>query len=99
MGKKTEILGEIEIKERKVALILGNEHRGVSRKVITMSDRKIYIPMTGMVQSLNISVAAGIIMWEITRQRKNFGMEKYQWHGDELNEMIKLFTHKYDVID
>ena len=35
-----------------------------------MADKKIYIPMKGMVQSLNLSVTAAICMWEIDRQRE-----------------------------
>ena len=54
---------------RKIALVFGNEHRGLSEEAIKGADEKIYIPMKGMVQSLNLSVSAGILMYEVSRQR------------------------------
>lgn len=52
-----------EIKyDKKTALILGNEDKGISNLVIKNSDFKIYIPMKGKTQSLNVSVAAGIFI-------------------------------------
>jgi len=50
--------------------VFGNEHRGLSDEAIKGADEKIYIPMKGMVQSLNISVTAGIVMYELDRQRR-----------------------------
>jgi len=56
--------------EEKAAIMLGNEHAGLSETAIKLADEKIYIPMMGMVQSLNLSVTAGICLFEYTRQRK-----------------------------
>ena len=50
-------------------LILGAEDKGVSRELISLSDNQIMIPMTGSIGSLNVSVAAGILLYEIVRQR------------------------------
>ena len=50
-------------------LILGSEDKGVSRELITLSDQQIKIPMTGSIGSLNVSVAAGILLYEMVRQR------------------------------
>jgi len=50
-------------------LILGSEDKGISRELIALSDQQIRIPMTGTIGSLNVSVAAGIILYEIIRQR------------------------------
>ncbi|HWS49228.1 MAG TPA: RNA methyltransferase [Candidatus Methanoperedens sp.] len=61
---------ETRFEDRKTAVVLGNEHRGLSEEAIGGADEKIYIPMKGMVQSLNISVTAAILMYEIDRQRK-----------------------------
>jgi tRNA (guanosine-2'-O-)-methyltransferase len=59
-----------EIKfQKNMAVVLGNEHRGLSEEAIRGADEKIYIPMRGMVQSLNISVTAAILMYEVDRQR------------------------------
>jgi len=45
--------------QKKIAIILGNEHRGLSETAIKMADEKVYIPMRGMVQSFNLSVNSG----------------------------------------
>ncbi len=50
-----------------IALIIGNEGSGISRELIQSSDLKIKIPMYGNIESLNASVAAGILMYEAVR--------------------------------
>lgn len=51
----------------KVALIFGNEAEGVEQETLLRCDGCIEIPQLGMKHSLNISVAAGIVMWEMVR--------------------------------
>ncbi len=53
-----------------VALIVGNEGRGISRILREKSDFVLSIPMSGAVSSLNASVAASILMYEVVRQRR-----------------------------
>ncbi|UVD81463.1 23S rRNA (guanosine(2251)-2'-O)-methyltransferase RlmB [Mycoplasma iguanae] len=48
-----------------LALVLGSEKNGVSKSILKMSDQDVYIPLKGTVQSLNVSVAAGIILFKI----------------------------------
>ncbi|MFW6324540.1 MAG: TrmH family RNA methyltransferase [Desulfovibrionales bacterium] len=55
------------------AVILGNEHRGVDEEISMLVPDKLYIPMQGMVQSLNVSVAAAVILYEAWRQRLKRG--------------------------
>jgi 23S rRNA (guanosine2251-2'-O)-methyltransferase len=50
-------------------LILGAEDKGISRELLALSDQQIRIPMTGPIGSLNVSVAAGILLYEMVRQR------------------------------
>ena len=59
---------------RPTAIILGNEHDGVSPEGIAAADQHIIIPMIGMVQSLNVSVASALVMYEAQRQRQAAGM-------------------------
>jgi 23S rRNA (guanosine2251-2'-O)-methyltransferase len=54
--------------DRKYALVLGHEIRGVDQRIIDMSDQCIEIPQYGTKHSLNISVAAGIVIWEVFKQ-------------------------------
>ncbi len=56
------------------AILLGNEKDGVSPRAASIADRHIIIPMLGMVQSLNVSVAAAVILFEAQRQRRDAGM-------------------------
>lgn len=55
------------------AVILGNEHSGVGRELLERSCGQLYIPMHGMIQSLNVSVAAAVILAEAARQREDAG--------------------------
>ncbi|WP_375321530.1 tRNA (guanosine(18)-2'-O)-methyltransferase TrmH [Aliivibrio logei] len=56
------------------AIILGSEKTGISKKALAMADHDIIIPMVGMVQSLNVSVASALILYEAQRQRDLAGM-------------------------
>ncbi|MCG6915575.1 RNA methyltransferase [bacterium BMS3Abin03] len=58
----------------KVAIVLGNEHRGISEEAAKLADERFLIPMYGMVQSLNVSVSAAITIYEALRQRREKGM-------------------------
>jgi len=56
-----------------ILLVMGNEKDGVSSEVLALADEIIVIPMQGMVQSLNVSVAAAIILYEAQRQLEEAG--------------------------
>lgn len=56
------------------AVILGNEKVGTSKQALELADQDIIIPMMGMVQSLNVSVASAIVLYEAQRQRQAAGM-------------------------
>lgn len=59
---------------RPTAVIMGNEHSGVEEKLLAQADGQLYIPMYGMIQSFNVSVAAAVILAEAARQRESAGM-------------------------
>ena len=54
-----------------LALVVGNEVKGISPKILKYCDKIVNIPMHGRKESLNVSVATGVILSEITRQRHN----------------------------
>lgn len=56
-----------------IAVVFGNEHRGVSSEACQLADGLCSIPQVGMVQSLNISVACAVILYEAFRQRWQAG--------------------------
>ena len=51
-------------------LVLGSEEHGISSEVLRIADELIKIPVVGKIESLNVSVASGILMYEVLRQRK-----------------------------
>lgn len=57
------------------ALVLGAEDTGISPEVLRQCDRFVSIPMFGHIGSLNVSVAAGILIYEVVRQRLQANME------------------------
>jgi 23S rRNA (guanosine2251-2'-O)-methyltransferase len=54
-----------------IALILGGEHRGLRRLVREHCDVLVRLPMLGNISSLNVSVAAAVVLYEVVRQRRN----------------------------
>lgn len=58
---------------RNIALVFGNEHAGVSEEIRALADGNFIIPQVGIIQSLNISVACAVSIYEAYRQRSNAG--------------------------
>ena len=58
-----------DIQFNKKIIVIGNESNGVSREIQEMADEKAKIPMLGKTESLNASVAAGVVMYEYVRQK------------------------------
>ncbi len=77
---------------QKVALLFGNEHEGITPESLSRADKNFIIPQVGMVQSLNISVACAVSIYEAQRQRKEKGMySEVISEGDALRE--GYFSH------
>ena len=77
---------------QKLAFVFGNEAEGISPLAQEMADLLIKIPMRGMVQSLNLSVSVGIILFEALRQRA----VENNWGKHHLSpEEIEYFTRKW----
>lgn len=55
----------------KIAILVGNEARGISIEAQKLTDENIYIPMLGLTESLNVSVACAILLYEVIRQKEN----------------------------
>lgn len=60
-----------DISYNKKIIVIGNEAKGVEPNIQTMADEKVKIPMLGKTESLNASVAAGIVLYEYVRQKLN----------------------------
>lgn len=53
----------------RLAFVMGNEANGVSPALLAAADKRVFIPMQGRAESLNVAMAAGIVMFEALRQR------------------------------
>ena len=76
------------------AIILGGEKHGISRKALTLSDQDIVIPMVGMVQSLNVSVASALILFEAQRQRQLAGFYDRETSALEESTIHKILFER-----
>ncbi|KAA8997407.1 tRNA (guanosine(18)-2'-O)-methyltransferase TrmH [Affinibrenneria salicis] len=84
---------------RPTCILMGQEKTGISQQALALADRNIIIPMVGMVQSLNVSVASALILYEAQRQRQLAGM--YQRENsllDEQEQQRLLFEGGYPVL-
>ena len=73
LAKDAVDLHEMNLAED-VALVFGNEHSGVTEEAIALADGNFIIPQVGIIQSLNISVACAVTLYEAFRQRKIAGL-------------------------
>ena len=76
-GMKNYILHEADYTHPKLAIWFGNESRGVSDEAVAASECCISIPMFGIIESLNLGTTTGIVLYEVTKQRRAY-QEKYK---------------------
>jgi len=84
---------------RPTCILMGQEKTGITQEALALADQDIIIPMIGMVQSLNVSVASALILYEAQRQRQNAGM--YQRANSMLppeEQQRLLFEGGYPVL-
>jgi len=91
MDAESKDLHELDLTQ-KIAFLFGNEKDGVSASALAKADGNFLIPQYGMVQSLNISVACAVTLYEALRQRKEQG--KYASNLEEAGPYNKkVFDH------
>jgi len=76
-GKDNFILHEADYTHPRLAVWFGNESRGISDLAVEHSAFCVSIPMFGMIESLNLGTTSGIVLYEITKQRREY-QEKYK---------------------
>lgn len=80
-GNKNVILHEADFTTySKLAVWFGNESRGISDLAVKSSDLCVNLPMFGMVESLNLGTSSGIVLYEITKQRRGY-QRKYKYRN------------------
>ncbi len=66
--KSRKLLYDADMR-RPTVIVMGSEERGISREVLKLCDEQLAIPMIGHIESLNVSAAASILLFEVVRQR------------------------------
>ncbi len=80
-----------------IALVFGNEHAGVSEEARALSDGNFLIPQMGIIQSLNISVACAVTIYEAMRQKLNAGhYEKRRLETEQYEHLLKEWGFRED---
>jgi tRNA (guanosine-2'-O-)-methyltransferase len=75
-GSKNVVLHEHDYtKDKKLAVWFGSEGTGISKSAVERSDFCINIPMYGIIESLNLGTTSGIVLYEITKQRRGFQLQ------------------------
>lgn len=84
---------------RPTCILMGQEKTGITQEALDLADQDIIIPMIGMVQSLNVSVASALILYEAQRQRQNAGMYlREESTLDYAEQQRLLFEGGYPVL-
>ena len=79
------------------AIVMGAELSGPSKSAVSLADHFIYVPMQGMVESLNVSVAAAVILFEAQRQRLEAGLYKQPGLSEKYMKQ-RLFELAYPAV-
>ncbi|MCX7832856.1 MAG: RNA methyltransferase [Ignavibacteria bacterium] len=80
---------------KRIALVFGNENRGLSEEAVLFSDKSFHIPMKGLIQSLNVSVSVAVCLYEALRQRELKGMyNRSLYTKAEQEEKLRKYLEK-----
>jgi tRNA (guanosine-2'-O-)-methyltransferase len=72
-GKASHYLHEVDFKQfTKLAVWFGSEATGISARAVERAEMCVGIPMFGMIESLNLGTSSGIVLYEVTRQRREY---------------------------
>jgi tRNA (guanosine-2'-O-)-methyltransferase len=83
-GQKNIVLHEGKYTRMKLAVWFGNESRGISERAVENCKACINIPMYGIIESLNLGTSTGIVLYEITKQRREFKLSKVAKRREKL---------------
>jgi tRNA (guanosine-2'-O-)-methyltransferase len=111
LGEATIDYREVDY-TRPVALVLGSELFGVSETTLSFVDQQISIPMMGVAQSLNVSVACACVLYEAQRQRQDAGLydqsrldpqtlaeQRFEWLHPVLTDYCQRHGLEYPALD
>lgn len=94
LGEDTRDLYEVDL-TGPCAFVFGNEARGVTPQARAGADVSVLIPMMGMVESLNISAACAVTLYEALRQRRAAGCySSPRWDQQEIDRRLRLWLER-----
>ena len=94
LSKNSVSLYDLDLTQN-VALVFGNEHSGVSDAAVELADGNFLVPQIGVIQSLNISVACAVSVFEAMRQRQVNGMlDKPELSEKQIMSILKEWLLK-----
>lgn len=77
-----------------IALVFGNEHLGISKEVLPFTNGNFMIPQSGIIQSLNISVACAVSLYEAYRQKQIAGhYQQASLPADRMQQLMQQWTY------
>jgi tRNA (guanosine-2'-O-)-methyltransferase len=83
---------------KSIALVFGNEHNGVSEEIRAMADGNFIIPQVGIIQSLNISVACAVTLYEAFRQKSLAGhYDQRSMEEVKYNELLRDWSYRREL--
>ena len=92
LGNDSISLHQLDL-TKSIALVFGNEHSGVSDEIRELADGNFVIPQTGIIQSLNISVACAVTLYEAFRQKTLAGhYDQKKLNEAKYNELLKEWS-------
>ena len=88
-----EPLHRVDLTGQRLAILIGNEHSGLSAQARQLADLQVTVPLVGMVRSLNLSVAAAICLYEVCRQRAG-APERYRLSDEAQAKLVQDYTQR-----
>ncbi len=84
---------QFDVTKGKFVLVFGTEHDGISQEVIDNSDEFLRIPMCGMVESLNVSASAAILLYMLSGRLHQQAPSQWQLSEEEQTELLYRWLH------
>lgn len=92
-------LFEADLCQPQTALLFGNEKTGLSPQAVALADQRVTIPMRGIAQSMNVSVSAALLMYEVTRQRLERRPDLLQAEPEQTAQILAYLLDMHERLD
>jgi len=97
LSEKSMSYREVDYTQKSI-IVMGNEAEGISQEVLALANKVVVIPMQGMAQSLNVSVATALLLYEAERQLEEAGKYDEPQLSSEMQEKLKFEWVHRDLI-